>query len=168
MSTPFIGELKLVSFNFAPKGWVTCNGQLLAINENQALFSLLGTFYGGNGVQTFALPNLQGRTPTSMGNTFTIGQITGEESHTLVAAETPTHTHLVNVIPISSSPATGAPGGNLLGSATAAFYAGGAATGTLNTQTVTSFGGNQPHENRQPYLVLNWIIALSGIFPTRN
>jgi microcystin-dependent protein len=167
MSTPFIGELKLVSFNFPPKGWSACNGQLLAINQNQALFSLLGTYYGGNGIQTFALPNMQGRTPISMGNGFTIGQVAGEESHTLLAAETPAHSHTVNAN--SGTATTNAPGGNYLAATTAGFYAAAAqASGTLNSQSVTTSGGSQPHENRQPYLVMNWVIALAGIFPSRN
>jgi len=169
MSTPYLGELKLVSFNYAPKGWATCNGQLMAINQSQALFSLLGTTYGGNGVQTFALPNLQGRTPLSQGNGFTMGEIGGQESHTLVTTEVPAHNHLVNAILSPGTTATNTPVGNFLASANAAVYTGiGSASGSLNSNSVMAVGGNQPHENRQPFLVMNWIIALSGIFPSQG
>lgn len=165
MSTPFIGELKLISFTYAPKNWEMSNGQLLSINQNQALFSLLGTYYGGNGIQTFALPNLQGRTPISMGGGFTIGQTGGEETHTLLTAETPAHNHTVSANPGAATSIV--PSGNYLAATTAAFYANGGGA-TLNSQSVTSVGGSQAHENRQPYLVLNWIIALVGIFPSRG
>ena len=170
MSSQYLGELRLVSFAFAPKQWAMCNGQLLAIQSNAALFALLGTFYGGNGVSTFQLPNLEGRTPVSMGNGFTIGQLGGTETHTLTTAEVPTHTHLVNAISSPSNSASDSPGGNFLASASAAvFAASSTATGALNANSVsTVVGGNQPHENRQPYLVMNWIIALAGIFPTRS
>jgi len=168
MSTPFIAEIKLVAFGFAPKGWVMSNGQILLINQNQAIFSLLGTTYGGNGVQTFALPNLQGRTPISFGNGFVQGQVAGEESHTLLSNETPSHSHQVNVIAIPGTAASSNPGGNYLAATTAGFYASGGASGALNSKSVTSSGGGQPHENRQPFLVMNWVIALQGIFPSRN
>jgi microcystin-dependent protein len=168
MASPFVAELRLVSFNFAPQGWATCNGQLLAINSSQALFSLLGTAYGGNGIQNFGLPNLQGRTPIGVGSGFSQGQVGGEETHTLLAAETPVHTHSVNAIPNPGTSATNTPSGNLLAASTVGFYATGGASGTLNAQSVTSSGQSQAHENRQPYLVMNWIIALTGIFPSRG
>jgi microcystin-dependent protein len=155
----------LASFNFAPKGWALANGQTLAINQNAALFSLLGTFYGGNGTQTFALPNLQGRAPLSFGNTFVQGQVGGEESHTLLINEVPSHTH-------SISAAGGAnltkPAGALLAGGGAAAFTGATSLVALNAATLASAGGSQPHENRQPFLVMNWVIALSGIFPSRS
>ncbi|HWE86699.1 MAG TPA: tail fiber protein [Terracidiphilus sp.] len=167
MGTPYIAELKLVSFNFAPKGFATCNGQLLPINQNQALFSLVGTYYGGNGQTTFALPNLQGRTPISAGNGFVQGQVGGEEYHTLSAAEVPAHTHFASAMgtaTVSNS------GGNFLGgtSGQLTIYNTLANVVTLNPATVSTVGGNQPHSNLQPYLVMNWIISLQGIFPSRN
>jgi microcystin-dependent protein len=166
MATPFLGELKLVSFSFPPKGWAACNGQTLAINQNTALFSLLGTFYGGNGIQTFALPNLQGRTPIALSSSISIGQTGGEETHTLLTTETPNHNHPVYA---NSGAATSTdPIGNYLAAPTAELYASGGASGTLISQSVASSGGSQPHENRQPYLVMNWVIALQGIFPSRN
>jgi len=168
MATPFVAEIKLVSFNFAPKGWVTCNGQILPISQYQAVFSLVGTYYGGNGTQTFALPNLQGRTPISFGSGFSQGQIGGEESHTLLSSEAPAHSHSVNVIASPGTAATSSPAGNYLAGNTQALYAGGGSAATLNSNSVTSSGGGQPHENRQPYLVMNWVIALQGIFPSRN
>jgi len=168
MSTPFIAEVKLVSFNFAPKGWVVCNGQILPINQYQAIFSLLGVTFGGNGTQTFALPNLQGRTPISFGNGFVMGQVGGEESHTVLSNETPAHSHLVHAIALPGTAATTNPAVNYLAATTAGFYASGGASEALNSKSVTSSGGSQPHENRQPYLVMNWVIALQGIFPSRN
>ncbi len=166
MSTPFLAELKIVSFNFAPKGWALCNGQLLPINQNQALFSLLGTTYGGNGQTTFALPNLQGRLPVHVGNGITLGQSAGEPAHTLILSEMPAHTH----------PATGSTGGPTAGNPTNSLWAtfpsskpyGTALDTSMNPQDITSTGGSQQHDNMPPYLVLNVIIALQGIFPSRN
>ena len=165
MSTPFLGQLMLVSFNFAPKGWALSNGQTLAINQNTALFSLLGTFYGGNGVQTFALPNLQGRTPLSFGNTYVIGQTGGEESHTLITNEVPSHTHTISA---AGGANLAKPVGALLAGGGVAAYTGAASLVALNGATLASAGGSQPHENRQPFLVMNWVIALQGIFPSRG
>jgi microcystin-dependent protein len=168
MGTPYIAELKLVSFNFAPKGWALCNGQLMSIQQNAALFSLVGTYYGGNGVQTFALPNLQGRTPISQGNSFVIGQLGGEENHTLTSQEVPLHTHLATVM--SANATLDTPTGNYLGTATGtlAIYNTVANAATMNAGTVTTVGGSQPHSNMQPYLVMNWIISLQGIYPSQN
>lgn len=168
MSSPYLGELRLVSFNFAPKGWALSNGQLMAINQSQALFSLLGTTYGGNGIQTFGLPNLQGRTPNSMGNGYTIGQQGGEENHTLISTEVPTHTHLANAIATGASASTA--GGNYLAgtSGNLGIYASTSSVAAMNSAVVGSVGGSQPHTNQQPYLVMNWIIALQGIFPSQN
>jgi len=163
MSTPYIGEIRIVSFNFAPKGWALCNGQLLAINQNQALFSILGTTYGGNGQVNFALPNFQGRAPLHFGSGFTLGQIAGEENHTLITTEMPTHTHLVSAS--SAIPDAGTMANNSWAANPGAY--GSNVTTTMNPASIGNAGGNQPHSNMQPYLVLNFIIALQGIFPSR-
>ncbi len=165
MSTPFLGEIKIVSFNFPPKGWAFCNGQLLPINQNQALFSLLGTTYGGDGQTNFALPNLQGRVPFHIGNGFTQGQRGGEETHTLIQSELPAHTHF----PVGSSNTANAvsPANNVWASLSSGGYSSTPNT-TLNPASITNTGGSQPHNNMSPYLVLNFCIALQGIFPSRN
>jgi microcystin-dependent protein len=166
MATPFLSEIKIVSFGFAPKGWALCNGQLLPINQNQALFSLLGTTYGGDGRITFGLPNLQGRTPVGTSNGFTLGQLGGETAHTLLISEISTHVHTANA---SSQAGTDAiPTNNLLANTPALIYNGPAALTTLLPATVGTTGGSQAHNNMQPYLVLNFCIALQGIFPTQN
>lgn len=166
MSEPFIGEIKIFSFNFAPRNWAFCNGQLLAINQNQALFSLLGTTYGGNGTTTFALPNLQGRTGISRGASFTQGQVGGVENVTLLSTQLPAHTHTMSAS--SSAPAQGQPNGSFLSTFASdnAYAAAGTANTTMNPTAVA--GGSQPHPNIQPSLVLNFCIALFGIFPSRN
>jgi microcystin-dependent protein len=165
MGTPFIAEVRIVSFNFAPRGWAMCSGQLLPINQNQALFSLLGTMYGGNGQTTFALPDLRGRVPVHVGAGFVQGQKAGEEAHTLISSEMPAHPHSVSAS--SGAPNQGSPAGNEW-----AALNNGYSTGTPNTALDVSAigvgGGSQSHENRQPYLVLNFVIALQGIFPSRN
>lgn len=164
MSEPFLGEIKIISWNFPPKGWAFCTGQLLPINQNQALFSVLGTTYGGDGRQTFGLPNLQGRTPSHVGNGIVLGEMGGETAHTLNISEVTAHTH----VPTASSDNSDSdlPAGNYLGGVDN-FYAPNANT-TLQPSTVNAIGGNQPHENMSPYLVLNFIIALQGIFPSPN
>jgi microcystin-dependent protein len=165
MSEPYLGQLMLASWNYPPKGWAMANGQLLAINQNQALFSLLGTTFGGNGMQNFALPNLQGRAPVHQGNGFTMGQQGGEEAHTINQAETPTHTHLATAI----NTATGVdPAGGFLGGSGAAVFAPLASIAAMAPATISTVGGSQPHENRQPYLVMTWVIALQGIFPSQS
>jgi microcystin-dependent protein len=165
MSTPFLSEIKIVSFNFAPKGWALCNGQLLPINQNQALFSLLGTTYGGDGRVNFALPNLQGRIPTHVGGGFTLGERGGETAHTLNISELPAHNH----VPSGSTAAPNAPSasGNLWATGNALLYAP-ASNSNMNPAGISPTGGSQPHENMSPYLVLNFIIALQGIFPSQN
>jgi microcystin-dependent protein len=167
MSEPFLGEIRLMSFGFAPKGWAACNGQLLAINQNQALFSILGTTYGGNGQTTFALPNLGGRVPVHTGGGFSLGQQGGEASHTLTANETPTHSHLWNA---SSAPATsGSPASAVLAASVgAAAFAPPSALVAMDPAAVSPAGGSQPHDNTQPYLTVSFCIALQGIFPSRN
>ncbi len=164
MENNFIGQLMLAAWNFAPRGWFLCNGQILAINQNQALFSLLGTFYGGNGVNTFALPNLQGRAPIGIAVTHEIGTTGGEETHQLTAAEVPSHTHTVNAYASSD---TDNPTGNLLGGAPGTIFAPATSLVAMHNQTISTVGG-QGHENRQPYLVMNWCIAYNGIYPSRN
>ncbi len=170
MSTPFLSEIRICSFNFAPRGWALCNGQLMPINQNQALFSLLGTTYGGDGRVNFALPNLQGQVAMHFGQGFTIGNQGGEENHLLIQSELPAHNHMVPAFsgagdkanPINSWPASTAP---------AQVYSAGGGGSTLtamNPAMVTNAGGSQPHVNMMPYQVLNFIIALQGIFPSQN
>lgn len=169
MSNPYLGEIKLCAFGFAPRGWALCNGQFLSIAQNQALFSLLGTTYGGNGTTTFALPDLRGRTPNSFGNGFTQGERLGEENHTLLITEIPEHDHQLN--------GTSAVGDKrpANGSTLAAdsrndvqFYSPVTNPIPLAPASVGIRGGSQAHNNMQPYLVINFVIALSGIFPSRN
>jgi len=166
MSEPFLSELKIVSFNFAPKGWALANGQTLPINQNQALFSLLGTTYGGNGQTTFNLPNLRGRTPISFGNGHTLGEAAGSDAVTVNLQQLPQHFHFVQAAAVDGNTTDGA--GNTLAQVPGRIYTDPAALTTLLPTTVTSVGGSQPHENRQPFTVLNFIIALQGIFPSQN
>ena len=154
-----------MSFNFPPKGWALCNGQLLPINQNQALFSLLGTMYGGNGQTTFALPNLQGRAPMHNGGGFIQGQTGGETTHTLSLPELPAHSHAVAAS--SNLPDRLSPAGNYFDALGANAYAP-TSNATMNPATVSVVGGSQPHENMPPYLTLSFCIALVGIFPSRN
>jgi microcystin-dependent protein len=166
LSTPYISEIRLFSFGFAPKGWAVCNGQLLPINQNQALFSLLGTTYGGDGRVNFALPNLQGRVPVHASNSLTLGQAGGETAHALLASELPSHTHVVNGSP---NAATGVnPTGSYLATSPGNVYAPPPGNAALMPAEVSTVGGGQPHENMSPYLVLNFCIALQGIFPSQN
>jgi microcystin-dependent protein len=167
MSEPFLGEIKIISWNFPPKGWAFCNGQFLPINQNQALFALFGTRYGGNGQTTFALPDLRGKVPMHVGAGFNQGQVGGQYSHTLTLQEMPAHLHFMNVTNTDgTTPNPSA--GVILSKAVANSY--GPATGLvpMNPASVGSVGGSQAHENKQPYLVLNFIVALQGIFPSRN
>jgi microcystin-dependent protein len=167
MAEPFLSEIRIMSFNFAPKGWAMCNGQLLPINQNQPLFALLGTTYGGNGQTTFALPNLQGSVPIHQGQGFTLGQKGGEQAHTLTISEIPTHTHTANAT--SKDGDTAVPTANLLARAAPANpYIAPTNLGALNAATLASVGGSQAHLNMQPYLALNFCIALQGIFPSQN
>lgn len=165
LATPFLGEIKLVSFNFAPKGWALCNGQLLPINQNQALFSLLGTNYGGDGKVNFALPNLQGRVAIHRGSGYTEGQAAGQASHTLTASELPGHSHTVLAAGADGSVVLAA--GNALGNFNNG-YGTPVSPVTLNAATISNAGGNQPHNNMSPFLVLNYAIALQGIFPSQT
>jgi microcystin-dependent protein len=169
VGTPFLGELRIFSFEFAPRGWAFCDGQTLPINQNQALFALLGTFYGGDGVTTFQLPNLQGRVPVHVGGSLgvTQGEQLGQETHTLTIPELASHTHLLAAS--SGSTSTTDPTGNVLAASGDTVYtSSGPPSVALSPPSIANAGGGQPHENRQPYLVLNVCIALQGIFPSRN
>jgi len=165
MSEPFLGEIKIISWNFPPKGWTFCNGQLLPINQNQALFSILGTTYGGDGRVNFGLPNLQGRSPIHVGNGIVLGEKGGETAHTLNISELPAHNH----IPVGSgnAPTTGGATGNVWSTFGVNEF-NSTFDSAMNPQCILPTGGNQPHENMSPYLVLNFIIALQGIFPSQN
>ncbi|CAM2066832.1 Phage tail protein [Sulfidibacter corallicola] len=173
MSEPFLAEVRIVGFNFAPRGWAFCDGQILPINQNQSLYSLLGTTYGGDGRTSFALPDLRGRTPIHVGRSnggadHTLGSKSGEETHTLSGAEMPQHIHTIkasndaaNTVPSSSS---------LLGNVPNRIYADldPSRLATLHSGTIASVGGGQAHNNMQPYLAINFCIALQGLFPSRN
>jgi microcystin-dependent protein len=169
MSTPFLGQLMLASWNYANKGFAMCNGQLLSIQQNQALFSLFGTTYGGDGRVNFGLPNLQGRTPMSFGNSFTQGQIGGTESVTLTSQEVPLHTHQLQATTTAAN-LSKPPTNNLLAATAGAvtLYAAASSLQPMNPSTISTAGSSQPHENRQPFLVMNWLVALSGLFPSRT
>lgn len=162
MADPFLGEVRLMSFNFAPKGWALANGQLLPINQNQGLFALFGTTYGGDGRVNFALPDLRGRVPMHFGSGFVQGQRGGEEAHTINQQETPTHNHLVNV---SNANASVGPVGNYFAAANNAYQPTPANT-NLAPNTISNTGGSQPHNNMQPYLTISFAVALQGIFPS--
>lgn len=165
MAEPFLSEVRIMSFVFAPKGWALCNGQLLPINQNQGLFSLLGTTFGGDGRVNFALPDLRGRTPIHVGSGHTLGERGGEQAHTLSIAELPTHTHVANAQPASGTqlPAVSA----LLAQASNVYRTADNLT-SLNPGTITNTGGSQAHLNMQPFLTLSFCIALQGIFPSPN
>jgi microcystin-dependent protein len=165
MSEPFLSEIRIMSFNFPPKGWALCNGQLLPINQNQALFSLLGTTYGGDGRVNFGLPDLQGRTPMHMGNSHVLGERGGEQTHVLTTPEIPTHTHTASGT--NANGGTAVPGGETLGSFANAYTQPAQLTSLLPA-SLASVGGNQAHPNMQPFLTLNFSIALQGIFPSQN
>jgi microcystin-dependent protein len=184
MTDPFLSEINLFSFNFAPRGWTMCAGQLLPINQNQALFALLGTTYGGNGLTTFALPDLRGRVPLGMGAGHILGQIGGVEAVTLAITELPQHVHPIDpaaiaVTPKASStnanqrsPVGGVPAVEAAG--VTATYSNAASNGNMRTGGVTvalaaqATGGTQPHTNLQPFLVAAYCIALQGVFPSQN
>jgi microcystin-dependent protein len=166
MSEPYVGQLLLAGFNFAPKNYAFCNGQIMAINQNQALFSLIGTTFGGNGVQTYGLPNLQGRTPVGVGSGISYGEIAGEESHTLLSSEVPIHTHPLMAGPTATAPKP--PNNSTLGGTATNLFVTAGNPAAMNQSTLASYGSGQTHENRQPFLVMNWCIALFGIFPSRN
>lgn len=165
MAEPFLSEIRLMSFSFAPKGWALCNGQFLPINQNQALFALLGTTFGGNGQTTFALPDARGRVPIHVGRGHTLGEKAGEAAHTLTQQEMPTHVHMQNVT--NNNGTTPSPSGNVLAAANNMYHSPGNLT-TMNPQTIGTVGGSQAHNNMQPYTTISFCIALQGIFPSPN
>jgi microcystin-dependent protein len=165
LAEPFLSEVRIMSFNYPPKGWAMCIGQLLPINQNQALFSLLGTTFGGDGRVNFALPDLRDRVPIHVGNGHTLGERAGETAHTLTTSELPAHPHFASGI--SNNATVDIPTGNLLASG-ANQYAPAPPNTTIDPSTLANAGGSQAHTNLQPYLVLNFCIALQGIFPSQN
>jgi microcystin-dependent protein len=165
VAEPFLSEIRIMSFTFAPRGWALCNGQLLPINQNQGLFSLLGTTFGGDGRVNFALPDLRGRTPLHVGGSHTLGERGGEQAHTLSIAELPTHTHPFNASQANANVPT--PGNSMFGTSNN-MYAAPANLTSINAQTITNVGGSQAHLNMQPFLTLSFCIALQGIFPSPN
>jgi microcystin-dependent protein len=166
MAEPFLSEIRIMSFVFAPKGWALCNGQLLPINQNQPLFSLLGTTFGGDGRVNFALPDLRGRVPIHVGSGHTLGERGGEQAHTLSIAEGPTHAHVFNASSDVASPNTG-PANNLLAQSSGEFLYGAASNVVaMAPAAISNVGGSQAHLNMQPFLVLSFCIALQGIFPS--
>ncbi len=169
MSDQFVGELRLVPYNFPPSGWAFAQGQLLSISQNTALFSLLGTFYGGDGKSNFGLPNLQGSIAINFGqgpglSTYDLGQSGGESSVTLISSETPPHTHGVQG---STSQDQSSPKNSGMGQGQITYQTGQANLVSLSAQMVAVAGGSSPHNNMMPYTCLNWIIALQGIYPAR-
>lgn len=171
MSSPYVGECRLVGFTFAPAGWATCQGQTIAISANDTLFNLIGTTYGGDGQETFQLPNLQGRVPIHMGTfagvSFVIGESGGVEQVTLNTQQIPRHNH--SVIASSANGASNFVQNNILAAnPTKVYYAPPAPATPMNAQMLQPAGGNQPHENLQPFLVMNWVISLYGIYPTQS
>ena len=167
MAEPFLSEIRLMSFNFAPQGWALCNGQLLPINQNQALFSLLGTTFGGNGQTTFALPDLRGQTPIHVGQGHVLGEKGGVQAVTLSISQLPTHVHVANASNNTGSDQV--PANNLLAnSAPNTLYGPVQNLTALRASTVGNVGGSQAHLNMQPFLTINFSIALQGIFPSPN
>ncbi len=170
MAEPFLAEIRMMSFGYAPvsQGWALCNGQLLPINQNQALFSLLGTTYGGNGQTNFALPDLRGKVPIHIGQSHTLGETGGQAAHTVTISEMPEHLHFLQATTAQAS--TNIPANTLLLGNTAPndLYTGAASLVALQSATVSNVGGSQPHLNMQPFLTISFCIALQGIFPSQN
>lgn len=167
MAEPFLSEIRIMSFGYAPRGWAMCNGQLLPINQNQALFSLLGTTFGGNGQTNFALPDLRGQVPIHVGQSHTLGEKGGEQAHTLTLSEMPQHLHTANAT--STNGGVIIPTGNLLAGGTPQLYhLPDNNLNAMNAATLGNVGGSQAHLNMQPFLTLNFCIALQGIFPSPN
>lgn len=166
MSEPYVGEIRLFGFGKVPWGWARCDGQVLQINTNQALYSILGATYGGNGSSTFALPDLRGRVPVHVSRSITRGQKAGEEAHVLTTNEMPTHTHIINGS--SESATLKVASGNVWGTSTNNIYSVNQPNTNMNTQALSTSGNSQPHQNMQPYSVANYCIALVGIFPSRD
>ena len=164
MSTPYVGEIRMFAGTFAPSGWAFCSGQLIAISENPTLYNLIGTTYGGDGVQTFALPDLQGRLPLHIGTGFAQGQKSGEETHTLNVQEIPSHSHTVSAK--GQATTNSISGGVYAGGGLKAYKA--ATAATMNSAVVKSNSGGQPHENMMPFVVVSFIIALEGVYPSQT
>jgi microcystin-dependent protein len=167
MAEPFLSEIRLMSFNFPPKGWALCNGQLLPINQNQALFSLLGTTYGGDGRVNFALPDLRGRVPMHTGQGWLQGQTLGEANHTLTQAELPAHAHAAAASSVTQG-GNQLPENRFLGGGGNVYHPASGPLTALGGDAVRNAGGSQPHSNRQPFLTLSFCIALQGIFPSQS
>lgn len=166
MSEPFLAEVRIVGFTFAPRGWAFCDGQILPINQNQSLYSLLGTTYGGDGRTSFALPDLRGRTPIHVDASHREGQKSGEETHTLAANEMPNHTHVLRGSNANAN--NPIPSGNVLANVPTQIYRAPSSLTAMVTGSVTNVGGGQAHDNMQPYIAVNFCIALQGLFPSRN
>jgi microcystin-dependent protein len=163
MAQPYLSEIRLMSFSIAPKGWALCDGQLVSINQNQALFSLLGTTFGGDGRVNFALPDLRGRVPIHVGSSHTLGERGGEKTHTLSVEEMPTHAHVLSG---TNRAGDETPAGNLFGTPVLPFYGWPSNLTPLSANTLSNVGGSQPHLNMQPFLTLSFCIALQGVFPS--
>ncbi|MET0752537.1 MAG: tail fiber protein [Pyrinomonadaceae bacterium] len=173
MSQPFLGQIQIFPYNFAPRGWAFCNGQILPIAQNTALFSLLGTTYGGNGQTTFALPDLRGRVPNSSGqgpglSSYDLGQVGGVENTTLTINQMPGHTHTYNPVTAEGDPNSKGTNNTFLAGQNSNFYSTAQDGTKMGTQTTNPAGGSQPFSILQPFLTLNYCIALEGIFPSRN
>jgi microcystin-dependent protein len=168
MAEPFLSEIRIMSFGFPPKGWALCDGQLLPINQNQALFSLLGTTYGGDGRVNFGLPNLQSRVPIHMGNGHTLGERGGEQGHTLSISEIPAHAHTLRGATTQATTIAPDVGTVLSASTPQSFYGSSTGFAQMAPQSLANMGGSQAHLNMQPFLVLNFSIALQGIFPSQT
>jgi microcystin-dependent protein len=166
MSEPFLGQIMIAAFNFPPRGYALCDGALLPINQNQALFSLLGTMYGGNGQTTFALPNLRGRVPIHVGGGHTQGESSGTSSVTLSAPQMPAHTHLVRAR--NEDGATNVPADRVLAASPSQLYYGYDSPVAMASGAVSTVGSSQPHTNMQPYTVISFCVALQGVFPSQN
>jgi microcystin-dependent protein len=171
MSQPYVGEIRMVGFNFAPSGWAFCDGSLLAISQFDVLFNLIGTTYGGDGQNTFALPNLQGRIPfhqgtSASGDTLVIGQLSGTETVTLTPNQLPSHTHTLGGN--SSAGTQPSPAGGFWAQSSLKAYSTAAPAHAMASSAVSSVGGNQPHDNMPPFLAINFVISLFGIYPSQG
>jgi microcystin-dependent protein len=166
MGQPYVGEIRLVGFNFAPQGWMLCNGALLPISQYETLFNLIGTTYGGDGQSTFALPDLQGRIPVHQGSGFVIGQISGTETVTLTVNQIPVHSHAP--LAAATGGTSDSPAGNVWANWTGSQYSDQGTTGQMNSGALGLAGGSQPHDNMMPFLTINFIISLFGIFPSQT